>query len=222
MARAPVPDHLRKKRKLPATPNNKGPLGPTPKRGARTTEEAKSTRIATVRSAPDTSSYEACEAVDPNKPLTEKQRLFVKNWAAGDTPMNAAIRAGYSEGGATLSYRLIRMPNILALYEQEKKAYEDSVQMTRKRVMEGLLEGVEMAKLMAEPASMIAGWREIGKMCGYYEPVKKKIDINVQGNVVMQRMERMTDEELMKLIAGTVQDVLGHEAASGDDEDDGA
>ena len=217
-----VPDHLRKRRKHPATPNNKGPLGPTPKRGARTTEEAKSARIATVRSAPDTSTYEVCEQIDPNKPLTEKQRLFVKNWAAGDTPMNAAIRAGYSEGGATLSYRLIRMPNILALYEQEKKAYEDSVQMTRKRVMEGLLEGVEMAKLMAEPASMIAGWREIGKMCGYYEPVKKKVELTVNGQVAMQRMERMSDEELMKYIAGTVQDVLGHEAASGDDEDDGA
>jgi hypothetical protein len=219
MARTPVPDHLRKKRKMPATPNNAGPLGPAPKRGARATEEAKSARIATVRSAPNTCNYEVAEQIDPNKPLTEKQRLFVKNWAAGDTPLNAAIRAGYSEGGATLCYRLIRMPNILALYEQEKKAYEDSVQMTRKRVMEGLLEGVEMAKLMAEPASMIAGWREIGKMCGYYEPVKKKIDINVQGNVVMQRMERMSDEELMKMIAGTVQEVLGHEAASDEDDD---
>jgi phage terminase small subunit len=220
MARAPVPDHLRKKRKLPATPNNTGPLGPTPKRGARNTEEAKSTRIATVRTALNTSTNEAAEQIDPNKPLTEKQRLFVKNWAAGDTPMNAAIRAGYSEGGATLSYRLIRMPNILRLYEQEKKAYEDSVQMTRKRVMEGLLEGVEMAKLMAEPTAVIAGWREIGKMCGYYEPVKKKVELTVNGQVAMQRMERMSDEELMKLISGAMQDVLGHEAASGEEGDD--
>ena len=76
--------------------------------------------------------------------------------------------------------------------------------MTRKRVMEGLLEGVEMAKLMAEPSAMIAGWREIGKMCGYYEPVTKRIDLNVTGNVTMQRLERLSDAELLKLITDTV------------------
>jgi hypothetical protein len=214
-----VPDHLRKKRKLPPTPNNDAPIGPRPKTGISKTAEAKASRLALARTLPDTSTYEVAEQIDPNKPLTEKQRLFVKNWAAGDTPLNAAIRAGYSEGGATLCYRLIRMPNILALYEQEKKAYEDSVQMTRKRVMEGLLESIELAKLMAEPTAMIAGWREVGKMCGYYEPVKKKIELNLSGQVVMQRMERLSDEELMKLIAGTVQDVLGHEAAGEGDDD---
>ena len=215
-----VPDHLRKKRKLPATPNNPGPVGPLPKRGAQAAEEAKTARLQLARTYTDTGTNECAEQIDPNKPLTEKQRLFVKNWAAGDTPHNAAIRAGYSEGGATLAYRLIRMPNILRLYEEEKRLYEDSAQMTRKRVMEGLLEGVEMAKLMAEPASVIAGWREIGKMCGYYEVVRKKVDINVTGNVVMQRMERMTDADLMKLIQGTVQDVIAHEGQSTDEDDE--
>ena len=113
--------------------------------------------------------------------------------------MSHSAIAGYSDG-ATYAYRMTKMPNILKLYAAEKLLYEEASQMTRKKVMDGLLEGVEMAKLMAEPASMISGWREIGKMCGYYEPTRHKVDINVTGNVVMERMNRLSDAELLKLI----------------------
>ena len=44
--------------------------------------------------------------------------------------------------------------------------------MTRKKVMDMLLESYDMAKLMAEPASMVSAAREIEKMCGYYAPVE--------------------------------------------------
>ena len=47
---------------------------------------------------------------------------------------------------------------------------------------------------------MIAGWREVRKMCGYYEPVKKQIDVNITGNVVMERLNRLSDADLLKLI----------------------
>lgn len=148
----------------------------------------------------DTSSYENAELIDPNKPLTEKQRAFVKFWAQGESIATASIKAGYNDG-ASLAYRMVRMPNILKLYEEEKRLYEEACQMTRKRVMDGLLEGIEMAKLMAEPATVISGWREVGKMCGYYEPVKQKIELSVKGEIAMKTMERMSDEELMKLLA---------------------
>lgn len=72
--------------------------------------------------------------------------------------------------------------------------------MTRQRVMDGLLEAVEMAKLMAEPATMVSGWREIGKMCGYFEPKKVDINVNVAGNVIHQRLNQLSDAELLKII----------------------
>ena len=49
----------------------------------------------------------------------------------------------------------LRHPNILRLYNEEKRKYEEASQMTRKKVMDGLLEGIEMAKLIAEPATVI-------------------------------------------------------------------
>lgn len=146
--------------------------------------------------------------VDPNKPLTEKAKLFVKLWAQGESIPNASARAGYGDG-ATYAYRVARFPQAVALYEAEKAAFEADNAMSRRKVMDGLLEGIEMAKLMAEPASMISGWKTIGQMCGYFEPVKQRIDINVNSNVVMQRMNGLSDAELLKLINdGVAQQVL--------------
>jgi len=147
----------------------------------------------------DTSSYANAELIDIDKPLTDQQKAFVKHWAAGESPLSASARAGYADRGK-FAYRLMRYPNVLKMYNEEKAKYEASCQMTRKRVMDGLLEGVEMAKLAGEPASMIAGWREIGKMCGYYEPVTRKLDITVNGNVLLDRMNRLSDAELLRLI----------------------
>jgi len=64
------------------------------------------------------------------------------------------------------------------------------------------LESIEMAKIKADPLTMIAGWREVGKMCGFYEPTKAKIEVSVQGQVLIQRLNAMSDEELLKLAEG--------------------
>lgn len=154
----------------------------------------------------NTSSYEGAEQIDVDKPLTDKQRAFVKHWASGESINSAMIRAGFDENSITYGWRLARQPNVLALYHEEKRKYEEAAGMTRKKVMEGLIEAVEMAKLMAEPATMVAGWREIGKMCGYYEPVKKKIDINVTGNVAFQRLNKLSDADLLRIIQQEITD----------------
>ena len=117
---------------------------------------------------------------------------------------------------------MAKMPNILALYNEEKAKYEEAAQMTRQRVMDGLLEAVEMAKLMAEPATMVSGWREIGKMCGYFEPKKVDINVNVTGNVIHQRLNQLSDAELLKIIqdqgSGPLLDAPGYPLGGDDDE----
>ena len=158
-------------------------------------------RKASVRSATNTSTMAGAAMVPADKPLTTQQREFVKHWAKGETIPNAMARAGYNDQ-PSYGYRMAKMPNILALYNEEKAKYEEAAQMTRQRVMDGLLEAVEMAKLMAEPATMVSGWREIGKMCGFYEPTKTKVEVSVQGQVLIQRLNSMSDEELLQLAEG--------------------
>lgn len=177
------------------------------KRGVNATEEGTAKRIAALRTrSPSTSDFSGVAQANPDRPLTQKMKEFVRQWAAGESILSASVRAGYTDGG-TYAYRLAKDPAILKLYHAEKLRYEEASSMTRKRVMDGLLEGIEMAKLMAEPASMIAGWREVGKMCGYYEPRKAKIEINVSGNVTVKQLESLPDHELLKLVRGEVEDV---------------
>lgn len=147
----------------------------------------------------DTGTIAAAKTISPDKPLTDKQKLFVEHWAKGDSVIAASARAGYADG-AQMAYRMIYMPNVLKLKAEYEAKYEAEAQMSRKRVMDGFLEAIEMAKLMAEPASMISGWREIAKMCGYMAPIEHKVKMDVSGNVTMQTLTAMSDAELLEMI----------------------
>lgn len=183
---------------------------PVPRRkkpASQNTPEKKAARIQKLReTSPTTTTNAGVAKANPNRPLTEKQRLFVKFWAEGDSILGASYRAGYSDDG-TLAYRLAKDPAIKKIYDMEKALYEESCQMTRKRVMEGFLEAAEMAKVMADPTALTGAWREIGKMCGYYEPVKRTIDVNVTGNVTVKQLERLSTDELVKIVTGEITDV---------------
>jgi hypothetical protein len=164
---------------------------------------AQEKRFAKLRQqAVDASTPKMAAIKSPNRHLTEMQMMFVRHWAAGESILSASARAGYSDGG-TYAYRLVKDPLIVELYEREKKAYEAACQMTRKKVMDGFLEAAEMAKLQADPTAMVGAWREVGKMCGYYEPAKKTIDININGQVT-QKIERLDDDALLAIIKGQV------------------
>lgn len=138
---------------------------------------------------------EIADSVDPNKPLTEKAKLFVKFWAQGESIQSAAARAGYADS-ATYAYKVVHLPQAIALYEEEKRLYAEAAQVTRKDVMDMLKEAYDMAKLVSEPSSMVAAAREIGKMAGFYET---RVKITVNGGK-QQEMARMTDDELIALI----------------------
>lgn len=165
------------------------------------------------------SAAEMAEVIDPDKPLTEKQRLFVKYWAEGDTVPGASRRAGYNDS-AGIAYRMVKMPNILKLKAELSAKYEEASQMTRKRVMDGFLESIDMAKLMSEPASMISGWREIAKMCGYMAPVEHRMKVDVSGNIVLNKLNALSDAELLEVITKGAQNadpqLLGDETPLGD------
>jgi hypothetical protein len=116
-----------------------------------------------IRQTTNTSSKAGAALVNPDKPLTEKQLLFAKLWAQGETIQSAYIRAGYADDpSSSFAYRMARMPNIVRVYQIEKVKYEEASQMTRKKVMDGLLEGIDMCKLTADGPGVITGWKTVG------------------------------------------------------------
>lgn len=156
-------------------------------------------RVLQTRTAINTSTMAAAAMVPVDKPLTEQQKKFATAWAQGDTIPNAMNIAGYNDQ-PSYGYRMAKMPNVLALYNKIKAQYEEAGKMTKKKVMDMLLESYEMAKLMAEPATMVSAAREVGKMCGYYEPKKVNVNVNVTNNTTMQQMTKFTDAELLEVI----------------------
>ncbi len=120
------------------------------------------------------------------------------SWAKGNSIGRASLDAGFADDG--IGYRLARMPNVLALKAEYAAKYEQTAEMDRKQVMDGLKESIEMAKLMSEPSTMIQGWKVIAQMCGYMAPVEQRVKIDVTGNVTMQKLTQLTDAELLEMI----------------------
>lgn len=156
-------------------------------------------RVRAVRNAPNTSSHAVAAAVSPDKPLTDRQKAFAIARARGESVPNAMAEAGYNEQ-PSYGYRLDKMPNVQALIRQEAAKYAEVSNMTRKKVIDMQLEAFEMAKIMAEPSTMVAAAREIGKICGLYEPQKIEVTSTVKHE--LHRFGQMSDEDLLKIIMG--------------------
>lgn len=181
------------------------------KRGRDATKAVEKTRIKALRTnRVPSQSLKQIENLNADRQLTEKMRLFVRFWAAGETPRTAATMAGYSASSANIHWKWMHDPAILKIYREEKKLYEAAGAMTRQRVMDMLKEAYDMAKITSEPSTMVAAAREIGKMCGYYEP-DVKININI-GAKLTEKLTTMSDEQLIKLIEEEGGDILEGES----------
>jgi hypothetical protein len=91
----------------------------------------------------------------------------------------------------------------------EHRRSQQVVNMSRKSVMRGLLEAIDMAKDQRQPGGMISGWKEIGRMCGFYEPEKREILLSVNSQELIAEMKNLPREKLLEL--ASEQDALDGE-----------
>jgi hypothetical protein len=74
------------------------------------------------------------------------------------------------------------------------------INMSRKRVLHGLLEAIDLAKDQRQPTGMIAGWKEIGRMCGFYEPERREVKLSVDSQQLVQELQTLSKEKLLELM----------------------
>ena len=142
--------------------------------------------------------------------MTAKQARFVDEYLVDANGTQAAIRAGYGAAGARVAaHRLLTNVAISSAIEARQRVDATRLSVDRDRVLAGLLEAVEMAREQLNPAGMVAGLREIGKLMGFYID-RVKVDVDLTGQQERRRMEAMTDAELLA-ITGQVDrtDALG-------------
>ena len=132
--------------------------------------------------------------------LTAKQQRFIDEYMVDRNGSAAALRAGYSARSAKeIACELLTKPNILAVLRAKEAADAERLQLSREHALDGLLEAVALAQTKGDPAAMIAGWREIGKMLGFYAPELRKVELSARGEALRTKYEELSDEELLAI-----------------------
>lgn len=147
--------------------------------------------------------------------LTEMQELFCAAYGRdGANPVTAMRMAGYAGVPRDLDDRARQMLKDSRIQARIANYHAETRQasgLTRQDVIDGFKDAIEVGKAKGEGITMVAGWREIGRLCGFYEPVKHKIEINHTGEVLMKHIQGMSDAQLLEAL----REANGNEALDG-------
>lgn len=134
--------------------------------------------------------------------LTEMQDKFVNALLDGKDRADAAAAAGYGARHANQPEKSLAVQEAL---RQARDELSSAAQISRADVIDGIMEAINLARLGADPASMIKGWTEVGKILGHYAPEVKRLEITDNQKRLASKYEAMTDEDLLKIIDGTAE-----------------
>ena len=147
-----------------------------------------------------TKNKETKVSVLPERPnLTKSQVEFLSVYSANAfLPVSEICRqTGIASSDVTRWKRNSeRFRNALAI---EHRRSQQVLNIDRKHVLKGMIEAVDMAKDMRQPAGMISGWREIGRICGFYEPEKREITLSVNSEQLVEELRNLSRERLLEL-----------------------
>jgi len=131
--------------------------------------------------------------------MTPKQKRFVLLCARPDYTQGTAAREVGYKAPYPAARQLMSMPKIQKALILERRKYEKAALVSRAEIVETFREAIDMARMRADPAVMIKGAAELGHMCGYYQEGDTKLTISPDGEIVLEQVKRMTDDELLAL-----------------------
>jgi len=136
----------------------------------------------------------------PERPrLTKKQIEFLHLYTASPfMPLQEMCRQVGIQPGHVAKWKK-NSPGFQVALDVEHRRSQVVSNMSRKTVMRGLLEAIDMAKDQRQPAGMISGWKEIGRMCGFYEPERREVVLSMDSTKLVEEMKGLTKERLMLL-----------------------
>ncbi len=124
--------------------------------------------------------------------LTAEEANFVYNTEVLNLPARTAARM------AGMAPSKIVAPHLIQAREQAKKALQGHLAITKEDIVHGYKEAVDMARILAEPLTMITGWEKIAKILGHDQP--QRVDININASIEVQKnvIKALSDEELVR------------------------
>lgn len=134
----------------------------------------------------------------PRKANPTKVKAFVEAKMEGKSDTQAAAIAGYSSGKAAA------IEGVRAELQAARRWLTDITQIKRLDVVEGIIDGIEMARHLGDAGNVIKGWVEVAKLLGYSQPETKQTNITVNQMVLRNQFEGMSIEELLAIGEGRV------------------
>ena len=137
----------------------------------------------------------------PRSAVTEKQAKFVEAKLHGLSDNAAAQAAGLANGT-----NASRSPTIKEQLTAARRWLTDTTQIKRLDVIEGVIDGIEIARMQGDAGNVIKGWTEVGKILGHYAPEVKRIELSANQGRLRAKFEALSDEELLAIQEGRVID----------------
>ncbi|HIG58474.1 MAG TPA: hypothetical protein EYQ21_03595 [Flavobacteriales bacterium] len=150
-----------------------------------------------------------------NSDMREK---YIEGRQSGMRPTDAARFADYSNPKRDSSRLETKDEVVIAAVKIIQADTRKRHLYTRDQAVLDLKEGIDIAKKNKEPQSIARCVNELNKMHGFLAPEKKEIEIDVSHQQYKNRLEQMSDEELLTKIGGEkglIEDVEFEEVIDG-------
>ncbi len=125
--------------------------------------------------------------------ISERGEAFVEAKMAGMNNFAAAKATGYVNPN----------PSQIASIRQQltvaRNWLSSTTQISRLNVIEGIIDGIEMARMQGDSGNVIKGWTEVGKILGHYAPEVKRVELSVDQAATLSKLSALSDEELLRL-----------------------
>lgn len=134
----------------------------------------------------------------------QEQNLVHAIEVMGLSVTKAAEHVGMEKSAA---YGVLDKPHVATARTELRAAMQRKVGYSKDDIIEGISEAIGIARVIADPNTMIRGWETIAKLTGHDKPAQ--VNINIIGSRVSEvrkELARMDDQRLLE-IAG-VNDVI--------------
>jgi hypothetical protein len=133
--------------------------------------------------------------------LTTRQEQFVEQYLLLGNASEAARVAGYSAKTARqMAAENLSKPSIVAAIRERQAHYQAELQITKQDVIAGVLSAINMAREQQNPSAMISGCVQLAKLCGFYEPEVRRVEVNTSAANLQAKFAAMSDVELIAFI----------------------
>jgi coproporphyrinogen III oxidase len=129
--------------------------------------------------------------------VTEAQAAYV-DAVLTNTPVSATT---------TNTQQMARSAAVQEEIARAREEITDATTLKRLDVVEGILDGIGVARMMSDGGNVIRGWVEISKILGFAAPETKTINLNINQRRLRTKFEALSDEDLMAIIEGEAKEI---------------